>query len=313
MLREVLEKIILAGGSPPAVEVAKLAGLGPADLDEVRAVWSKIPVGTREAVLRVAVQLAENDVELDFEALFKLGLTDTEAVIRAVAIEGLWEDEDFRTADQLARMLREDPAENVRVAAALGLARFALMAELGTLYEPSAERVRAALVAVATDPADTIEVRRRAIEALGAISAPFVADLISAAYDDPNPKSRASALYAMGRSCDERWLSTIVRELENENAEIRYEAARAAGELENTQAVVPLITLLDDPDLEVRLAVIGALGSIGGNVARQALLRCAQNENSAIHAAALAALDEVNISDDPLSISPFLKDSTRTI
>jgi len=313
MIRETMKRIAEASGSPPAIEVARLAALGQQDLGEFRAAWEELSPERRRAVLHLAVQLAENDVELGFGVLFKACLADPDADVRAAAIEGLSEDEEFRTADRLAKLLREDPAENVRVAAALGLSRFALMAELGTLYAASAARVRAALLATATNPSESSEVRRRAIEAVGALSDPSVEGLVRAAYADPNPKMRASAVYAMGRTCDERWLETILRELESETPEMRYEAARAAGEIESPRAIVLLIALLDDADVEVRLAAVGALGDIGGDVARRALQRCAQSENSAVRAAALEALGEVNLNTDPLSISPFLKDSTRTI
>lgn len=313
MIREVIEKLSNEESSPSAVEIARLSGLAPKDAGEFRDAWSGLPSERRRAVLHVAVQLAENDVELDFSTVFTVCLSDQDDEVRATAIEGLWESEDFRTADQLARLLRSDAAERVRVAAALGLARFALLAELGSLYQPAAARVRRALETAATDPGETVEVRRRAIEAIAAFSDSTVTELIETAYASADPKMRASAIYAMGRNCDDRWLEVILRELENEDPEMRFEAARAAGQLENSRAIVPLIALLDDPDLEVRLAAIGALGEIGGDVARKALQRCAQSKDAAIRAAANDALDELALSADPLSISPFLRRSTRTI
>lgn len=313
MIQDTVRKLADASGSPSAIEVSRLSGLSASDLARFREVWMSVPADRRREILQMAVQLAENDVEMDFGDVFKSCLSDPDAAVRAVAIEGLWEDEEFRTADVLATMLRSDTAEAVRAAAALVLSRFALLAEEGKLYAPTAKRVRDALFAAAGDPSETIEVRRRVIEALGVLSDPRVADLVAASYADPNPKMRASAVYAMGRTCDERWLDTILKELENENPEMRYEAARAAGELGSARAIVPLIALLDDEDLEVQLAAVGALGFIGGDVARRALQRCLQSEKAAIRAAAADALGELDLTADPLSISPFLNDSTRTI
>jgi len=313
VIREVLERLIAGGETPSAVEVARLAGVGRDELAEFDRLWPTLPVNLRRKVLQIAVELAENDVEMDFSAVFRRALQDPDAAVRATAIEGLWEDDEFRTAEQLAVMLRRDSAENVRVAAALCLAHFTLRAELGSLYPPAAEKVRVALTEAFNDASESVEVRRRALEALGVLSDPGIAELIQAAYRDPNPRMRASAIYAMGRNCDERWLETILVELESENPEMRYEAARAAGELEHPRAVVPLINRLDDPDLEVRLAVIGALGQIGGDVARRALERCARHESPAIRQAATEALNELMLSADPLDIAPFLRDSTRTV
>ncbi|HEX5414828.1 MAG TPA: HEAT repeat domain-containing protein, partial [Chloroflexota bacterium] len=210
-------------------------------------------------------------------------------------------------------LLRSDPDESVRIAAALSLARFALLSELGTLYKPSAERVREALYAAATDAGETTDVRRRAVEALGVLSDDQIVSLIESSFRDANPKMRASAIYAMGRSSDERWLATILEEMESGEPEYRFEAARAAGQLESPRVVVPLINLLKDEDLEVRLAAVGALGETGGDLARKALIQCTKVKDSALREAAKEALAQMDIETDPLSISPFLDDSTRTV
>jgi len=52
---------------------------------------------------------------------------------------------------------------------------------------------------------------------------------------------------------------------------VRAEAASAAGEIEIKESTPVLIELLDDPDLDVRLAAIWALSEIGGTGVRQAL------------------------------------------
>ena len=312
MIQDLLAKL-QEGNRPSAVLVGQLSGLASDDAKDFELRWGGVPVERRRAILDLAVELAENDVQMDFTAVFKVALADPDPLVRATAIEGLWEDEEFRTADQLARILRQDSDESVRVAAALGLARFAVLAETGSLYAPSAGRVRSALLGAVTDRDETLEVRRRALEALGAFGDPTIGDLIANAYADSDPKMRASALFAMGRNGDERWLATILPDMESENPELRFEAARAAGELESPRALVPLIALLDDDDVEVRLAAIGSLAQIGGDVARKALQRCAKSTDVAIRDAANEALGEMDLGSDPLSISPFLNDSTRTV
>ena len=243
MIKDVLTRLG-DGATPSAVEVGRLSGLSTSEMAEFLASWSVIPAERRRAILRVAIDLAENDVHVDFGSLFKAALTDSDASVRAAAIEGLWEDEEYRTADQLARMLRDDPDEQVREAAALGLARFATLVEEGKLYAPAAQRVRDALMTAARDDRESVTVRRRVLEALGVLSEPQVGDMIAAAYADADPRMRASAIYAMGRAADERWLTTILQELENDDPELRFESARAAGRLGSSRVVVPLITLL---------------------------------------------------------------------
>lgn len=313
MIRDVLQKLAGTEGSPPALEVERLSGLEASEMNEFRAEWPKLPAERRRAILAVAVQLAENDVEFDFGSVCKACLSDTDATVRATAIEGLWEDEEFRTADRLADMLRQDSAENVRVAAAMVLAHFTQLADDGKLYRPSAERVRQALESAALDANESVDVRRRSIEALATLGGELVNRLIHSAYESGEERMRASALYAMGRTCDQRWLDPVLKEMESESAELRFEAARAAGEIQASRAIVPLIGMLDDEDLEVRLAAIGALGEIGGDLAKKALQRCANGKDQAMRAAALEALSQDDLGSDPLSISPFLHDSTRTV
>jgi HEAT repeat protein len=102
---------------------------------------------------------------------------------------------------------------------------------------------------------------------------------------------KAAALYAMGRSLDPGWVDTIVYELESDDAELRYEAARAAGEVGDHRVVLGLIDL-------VRQAAIVSLGKIGGTAAVQALRRLAKVANPIDAEAIEEALDEVQLATD---------------
>ena len=61
-------------------------------------------------------------------------------------------------------------------------------------------------------------------------------------------------------------------ELAAPEPEMRYEAARAAGEMEYTPAVRALGDLLEDVDEDVQLMTVWALGQIGGDKAKKLLL-----------------------------------------
>jgi HEAT repeat protein len=312
VIQEIFDKLA-EGSSPSAVQVSRLAKLAGDELRQFRARWLTLPLERRLAILTVASQLAEDDVHLDFTLVLKECLSDSDGGVRAAAIDGLWEDEDFRTGDLLAKMLRNDPDERARASAALGLAHFAEKIEQGTLYAPAAARVRTALLESANDPREQRDVRRRAVESVAVLSDTAIADLIDRTYADPDPKFKASGIYAMGRNGDERWAPMVLRDLDDELAEIRFEAARAAGALETPRAVVSLINLIDDDDLEVRLAAVGALGMIGGEVARKALEQCTKSDELALRSAASDALGEIDLEANPLTTSPFLNDNTRTI
>jgi HEAT repeat protein len=157
--------------------------------------------------------------------------------------------------------------------------------------------------------AEDIEVRRRAIESIAFSSEPAVAQIIENAYYDENEKMQVSAIFAMGRSADSSWRPQVIAELDNENSEIRFEAARASGELEAGDAVPKLLEIIEeDPDLQVQEMAIWALGRIGGQVAREVLEECLESEVEAIALAAEEALDELNLFSDSFDLFAFEDD-----
>ena len=85
-----------------------------------------------------------------------------------------------------------------------------------------------------------------------------------------------------------------------------FEAARASGELEASDAVPKLVELIDeDPDLQVQEMAIWALGKIGGTAAREALEECLESEIESIALAAEEALDELNLFTDSFNLFDF--------
>jgi HEAT repeat protein len=279
-----------------------LSGLTSLRVAELESVWRGLTVERRRQIVQSAAELAEDNVEMDFAALFKLALADPDEDVRATAVDGLWEDEESSTALRLLDLLAKDASPRVRASAASILAHFVYRIELGEITSSTARKVREGLLAVVHGPAEPVEVKRRAIEAVAYLSEPEVHDIIARAYADSDEKMRASAVFAMGRNCDPVWLDTIVAEMKNANPEIRYEAARAAGELEDQRAVRPMVSLLVDNDREVRLATITALGQIGGTVARKALEYTTEHGDEETRTAATEALEQVSFAEDPLGL-----------
>jgi HEAT repeat protein len=83
---------------------------------------------------------------------------------------------------------------------------------------------------------------------------------------------------------------------------MRYEAARAVGEMGDEAHVPAIVALLDDPDTEVRLAAIWALGQLGGRPAAVALIKLKSSDEPAIVEAADEALNELRYAADPLAL-----------
>jgi len=286
-----------------------LSDLTRAEIQLFQEVWPLIDLRRRQWIIQSLVDIAEASFEVNFNSIFRFCLNDEDEVVRSRAIEGLWEDEDLALAALLVRLLRDDPSESVRVAAATSLGRFVLLGELGKIEAAPTMMVENALLGTIHDPHETLEVRRRAVEAIAYSGQAQVRDIIEMAYYDDEEKMRISAVFAMGRSADPVWRELVVGELESPNPEMRYEAARACGELEISDALSTLIDLVEtDPDPEVQEMAIWALGRIGGKEARRVLEACCESENEALRQAAEEALDELDFLSGHLDFLLFESD-----
>ncbi|MFC2059016.1 HEAT repeat domain-containing protein [Chloroflexota bacterium] len=284
-------------------KLANLSELSPEELDIFRSQWPDIDVERRRQVVGQLAELAEENLELDFDDVLRACLADTDTEVRTNAIEGLWDCEELALLDQLIGLLLEDSMPSVRAAAACALRKFALLAELGKISEDDASRVEKALLAAWGNKEEQLEVCRRTLEAISPISKPAVTDLIRQAYNSDNFDLQISALYAMGQNCDPVWLPILLQELRSPHAEKRFEAARACGELEFEEAVPSLIELIADLDPQVRISAIEALGKIGGGSAKEALQRCMASPDEVSQEAAREALGEMLFSEDPFSLN----------
>ncbi len=173
------------------------------------------------------------------------------------------------------------------------MGKFAVLAECGEIRESYKTIISRALLNRYNDTNKPVEVRRRALESAAPLSLPSVRESIKKAYDSRDERLTISAIYAMGRTCDDSWLPIIYKEMSNADAEIRYEAASACGEI-GTEASAPhLLEHIHDTDIEVRMAVIQSLGKIGGIEAKKGLQRIAKDPNPAVSEAVEQALSEI--------------------
>ena len=286
---------------PSQASLYHLSDLDNRDVVRVRRAWRVLPTELRQEMIARLVELAEADFEVNFGALFRLGLEDEDATVRTVSVEGLWEDEDVCLIPILAARLLEDENLDVRTAAAISLGRFILMGELEKIRPEPSKTAYQALLTACQNVDEHMEVRRRALESLAYLSDETVAALIREAYDAQDVQVRVSAVFAMGRTADAAWANYVRHELFRPEPELRYEAARACGELQLREAVPELEELADDADPEVQEAALWALGQIGGDRARQILERYRLAKDEAIQAAAEAALDELEFLHGDLS------------
>jgi len=286
------------------VAVSKLVGLSGPNAGEAarfKGLWDGLDESRRRWLVQELADLAEDNVDLNFDAAFVVALADEIPDVRRTAIAGLWEHEGRDLIDPLIGLIDGDPDAAVRADAALALGRYVLQAEFEALRTADNERIEAALRRTITDPTEIVEVRARALESLGARSAEWVRDLIQDAYDSDDRRLRISAVHAMGRGCDPAWLSSIFAEIESEDPEMRYEAALAAGAIADTEATPYVAALLHDADPEVQEAAIAALGQIGGAGVKGTLQELLAEGDERIRDAVLAALAEADFAEDPLA------------
>jgi len=149
------------------------------------------------------------------------------------------------------------------------------------------------LIEVAADEREDLEVRRRALESAGFADREDVQALIEYAIDTPERALRAGALRAMGHSADVVWEPDVLAWLDHAEPELRFEAARAAGELALASAVPQLARLIEDAaDRAVQIEAIAALGEIGGAPAQRALERLAERIDPDEAEDLVAAIDD---------------------
>ena len=293
-----LRKILLTLGDeekPISYRLLRnLSELTEAELHQFQSAWAGFSPQRRLDLMRALVDMAEEHIEFHYNAIFAWTLDDQDPRIRVYAIEGLWEDKNTRLVDRFQQILVYDEDVDVRAAAAMALGRYIAWGELDEIPQRHAERAVEALWDVYHDPREHVHVRRRALEGIAASSHPGAARLIESAHYDEDLFMRSSALYAMGRTADVRWIPYLLPELKSQAPELRMEAARSLGELESTAAVDPMIRMLDtEQDSEVRFAILEALGQIGGDKARQALELAVDSENEAEAEIAELALEQL--------------------
>lgn len=300
--QELLAEIFNPARNPPASRLIRLSNLTGSELTVFRESWQSAGTNRQRGLIAALAQLARDNVETNFESIFRLSLTSDDAEVKLAALIGLEESEDYRLIPVLIRLLDSDPAGTVRQAAAGALGRFALLAETGKIVRRHGEEVFSALVKAVRNAEEEATVRARALQAVAVFTAPGVQGLIERAYAEDNVVLKAGAVAAMGRTCDAAWLPSVIKELSSDRVELRRAAAAASGELESEEAVPHLIRLTRDDVIEVKEAAITSLGEIGGEVARKVLENLAKSPVRRVSTVAKTALTELSFWESPMTM-----------
>ena len=294
--------------SDPSVSLSnsdfiEVSDLSPAELGVFARCWFRLSQERKRAILATMVELAEDSPELDFCTIFKMCLKDDDEWVLEKAIDGLWEYEDRSVLPGLLQVLTSYRGAEVRAAAASALGKFCVLTQEGYLLSRDATSIHTTLMTVLQDQDESLEVRRRCLEAVAPFNTPDIRDYVCWAYQSGDLLLKSSAIFAMGRTGDVSWLPTLVKELDNGEPALRFETANACGDLGEEDVIPHLLGLLDDDDYQVQIAGLNALGKIGGPLAKGALLRCLEEGDASLEEAARTALENVEFLEDPMAFS----------
>lgn len=303
-LDSLLNAITGDGPLPRQSELVGLSSLGAEEAGLFERAAKQLEKGTRVELAQRLSELAEDQSELDLELAMVALARDESSEVRRLAVSSLWESVDANTVRLVLEMAQGDRDLEVREAALVSLASYTLSFELGKLRSTAGEELKAALESMVRDEAEPLLVRRRALEAIGVFNEQPVRELIKWGFAHRDREVKISAVYAMGRSADDFWLPEVMQALSSSEPEVCFEAARAAGEIELSQAVPRLTELAAQDDREVATNAAFALASIASEEAVSAIQELAASEDEFLRDLGEEALEALRTTYDPLDLAP---------
>jgi HEAT repeat protein len=167
---------------------------------------------------------------------------------------------------------------------------------LGTFKDP---RAVTPLIALLRDPDRSV--REAAIEALRAIGAPSVEALgVCLDHSDLSVQEAASAI--LSTIADERVLNSLIKALRSDDWIVRMHAAKALGLVRHTNAIAPLIPLLQDKVKAVREEAAAVLAAIG-DAAIPSLVNALRHDEWLVR---LHAVESLGKTKSPQAVEPLL-------
>jgi HEAT repeat protein len=241
------------------------------------------------------------DLPHDVRAVLVESLRSEDPSVRHDAVEMLNHSIDDELASMALELVRSDPEEEIRAAAATALAGALAAASAATrnaaIVSPISSQtfadLRQGLHHVYLDGASPKEVRRRALET--AVQAPesWQEGATRAAWESADPEWRTNAVFCMARlaAC----VNDLVEALRDREPQVRLEAARAAGDAGLRTAAPRLLALAqaDDEEGIVRMAAMESLGLLGDREAIGPLRVLAGHPDPELAFAARSALGRI--------------------
>src|SRR4030067_171246 len=105
----------------PKIDLNFLSDLDTAEVERLRKSWTRLDSTHRRDIMGELGRLAQEHIELNFDRVDRMALSDPDGQVRRIAIENLWESEDPALVPALVRALGDsDPAVRAAAAAAPG-------------------------------------------------------------------------------------------------------------------------------------------------------------------------------------------------
>ena len=286
-----------------------LSGISRAEAHKLTSLWSTWDdsqvLETFESLQRISTSSRGSE----FDTIFKASASGPIDEVREICVESLRGSTDLELVTIFIDLLKNDRSQKVRCAAAEVLEGFADLASDRRLPASHTDRVLEALASAVTQEAHPI--RGKALISLGSMprfdSSPYITLLKESTRADH--VEFEDVLAAMGKSGDRRWLPDIEDALNSFNAGVRAAAVKAFGAIAEDDDVEVLNEPLDDHVLEVQLATVTALKTMGTPFARNMLKVAEESSEPAVQEAAKSSLAALNDEDELIyAVSPAMLD-----
>lgn len=233
--------------------------------------WNAIPKANKLNLLSSLIELNKSDTIFNFDYIAILGLQDTDSEIVIKAIRLCEEYQDKHIAKKLLALLHRFKDHGVVENAIGALGVYIYLGELDKIPNDLYGKIQDSLLQV-TQNSENQFLRQKALESLGYSSLEKVQELILNAYRTDDIAWIRSAIIAMKNSADKQWEEIILKHIPDPNYEIQLESVKAVGEIGINEASEVLIELLEDSenmDFETYKAVLWSLSQIGGKNVRE--------------------------------------------
>jgi hypothetical protein len=95
-------------------ELGELSDLSADESSQFEEVWSRLDIERKKQILSRLEELTEDNVELNFDRIYRNAIYDIDDDVRREAVEGLWESSAPSILRPLLRMVLQDSASEVQ-------------------------------------------------------------------------------------------------------------------------------------------------------------------------------------------------------